>query len=349
MGDDTSTLEKLQRIKQAALLKRADAPNDKQIVKKGIKSTYPKIPDSANDKLSSQIMHLDNDATLKMGQDKVRVDDLLFSIATSLENTDSGIGTHNEYLEWIDETKEILYNMNDGEITDKDINQREGFVKDSFNREAELMVCIGLYEKSASPEAKQKAAELKYKLLKLREMRSIITQYTKSKTFAKVEQERQEEEKKENAETYSCCSHDHNENNTQSQSNSKDDDSLDGLYAVLGLGLTASVSAEVLRRYGIDHTNDFDLKNNYDWEKRLRENIERADLNAMNSYDRAISGRIVENRINNTSRSKEQIAEHLAQITERRAPVHNDPRYNYNEARKLAFNVDKFHQVSNNR
>jgi len=344
MGDDTNTLEKLQRIKQAAQLKKADAPNDKQIVKKGIKKNYPEIPNGANDRLASQIMHLDNDEMLKMGPDKITVKDLLYHLAKSLEETDSGTGSHNEYLEWVKDTRDILKNMNDGQITDEDIAQREDFVKDSFNREAEIMVCIGLYEKSSSPASKQKAAELKHKLLKLREMRSIVTRYTKSKPMAKVEQQHQleQEKRKEQATTDYML----NKMYKNQYDNSSD---LDGLYGALSLGLATSVSRDVLKRYGIDHSEDFDLKQDYDWEKRLRENIERADLNAMNSYDRAISGQIVENKINNIDRSKEQIAAHLAQITGRRAPVHDDPKYNYSEARKLAFNIDKFHQVSNNR
>ena len=99
--------------------------------------------------------------------------------AESIENINSGIDPVAEYFSWLNETTSILNHLNDGFITKEDSLERESFLTLTDQREADLMVCLGLYENSRSKEAEDRARFIRYKLQKLREMRTAITFLTR--------------------------------------------------------------------------------------------------------------------------------------------------------------------------
>ena len=106
-------------------------------------------------------------------------DTFLFSIAESLENTRCETTSQNEYFTWSDEGETIMKHMTDGCVDAADLAEKEDFIKDSYQREAELLTCLGLYEKSNNPLAKKRHQELMIKLQRLRQIRSALENGTK--------------------------------------------------------------------------------------------------------------------------------------------------------------------------
>ena len=94
--------------------------------------------------------------------------------AKSIEVINSGIDPVAEYFSWLNETTSILNHLNDGFITKEDAAERENFLELTDQREADLMVCLGLYESCKTKEAEERIRFIRYKLQKLRAMRTSI-------------------------------------------------------------------------------------------------------------------------------------------------------------------------------
>lgn len=100
--------------------------------------------------------------------------------AQSVEAINSGIDPVAEYFSWLNETTSILNHLNDGFISREDAQERENFLELTDQREADLMVCLGLYESCKSKEAEERIRFIRYKLQKLREMRTSIKFLTRT-------------------------------------------------------------------------------------------------------------------------------------------------------------------------
>lgn len=120
----------------------------------------------------------------------IEKDTFYFEQANSIERINCETSTMNEYFTWIDEGQVIIRHMNDGEVTPEDVKERDDFIDMSFQRETELLTCLGLYERSinmGNTEAKVKFDELRLKLQKLREIRSSIQNSCNHDVNKKVE------------------------------------------------------------------------------------------------------------------------------------------------------------------
>ena len=113
-------------------------------------------------------------------------DDSSLREALSIEHINSETSSSQEYFRWLDETSDILKNMNDGFVTEEDLKDRNAFLDLSHQREAELMVCLGLLQHSKSPQAQEEFKKLQYKLTKLREMRSAIKNRTRNQVDVEI-------------------------------------------------------------------------------------------------------------------------------------------------------------------
>lgn len=100
--------------------------------------------------------------------------------ARSIEVINSEIDPIAEYFAWLNETTTILNHLNDGFITKEDATEREAFLELTDQREADLMVCLSLYENCKSKEAEERIKFVRYKLQKLREMRTAIKFLTRT-------------------------------------------------------------------------------------------------------------------------------------------------------------------------
>ncbi len=100
--------------------------------------------------------------------------------AISIENINSGTNSVEEYFAWLNSTTDILKNMNDGFVSKTDLDTRNKFLSDTEQRETELMLCLGLLDGCNHPSADETSRNLRYKLQKLREMRSAIKHTTRN-------------------------------------------------------------------------------------------------------------------------------------------------------------------------
>lgn len=95
-------------------------------------------------------------------------------IADLIENNNCETSSMNEYYRWIGATLDILHHTSDGDITQEDLNERKNFISMSYDRETEILLCLALYEGSGKIQNKEKINLLRFKLARLREMRSIV-------------------------------------------------------------------------------------------------------------------------------------------------------------------------------
>ena len=96
------------------------------------------------------------------------------SIADLIEQSSCETSSMNEYYRWVSATAEIIRHTGDSNVTHHDIDERNGFLKMSFDREAEILLCLALYQGSNSPQNKEKIDVLRFKLARLREMRTMV-------------------------------------------------------------------------------------------------------------------------------------------------------------------------------
>lgn len=113
-------------------------------------------------------------------------DEMGLKEAISIENVNSETSSSQEYFRWLNETSEILKNMNDGYVSDQDLSERNSFLEATHQREAELMVCLGLLANCRSPKAQEEYKKLHYKLTRLREMRASIKERTRNEPDVEI-------------------------------------------------------------------------------------------------------------------------------------------------------------------
>ena len=180
-----------------------------EIVKRALLSTYKDLNEKALRQATRETIFAPQDRRIKIGGRNVSASDLRYEVANtienlgsdksiehaqdlqsmiaqSIENINSETSSSQEYFRWLDETTDILKNMNDGFVTDEDLEKRNEFLDFSHQREAELLVCLGLYQSSKNPEAQEKAKQIRYKLTKLREMRSAIENRTRNQADVEI-------------------------------------------------------------------------------------------------------------------------------------------------------------------
>lgn len=165
------------------------------------------------------------------------------SIADLIEQSSCETSSMNEYYRWISATAEIINHSHDNNITHKDLDERNSFLKMSYDREAEILLCLALYQGSNIEQNRAKIDLLRFKLARLREMRSMVSNTTntlkrKRKITKEMIQRYKEYLKKISNEIY--ISFDINLN-LKLNDNQSDYDDLDEKYSHL-----ASVQAYIL-------------------------------------------------------------------------------------------------------
>ena len=162
----------MDQVNQAAMKKNRKSP--REIIAVGIeKSTGISDTETVN-RLADKVL------ADEIKEQEANHDVFLFSIAESLENIRCETTSENEYFSWIDGAKKIMEHLTDGYVSFKDIHEKDAFIKMSWQRETELLTCLGLYEKSNHPLAKERYAVLKIKLQRLRQIRSALLTGTKN-------------------------------------------------------------------------------------------------------------------------------------------------------------------------
>jgi len=96
-------------------------------------------------------------------------------IADLIEQSSCETSSMNEYYRWVGVTSEIVRNTSDGQVTHRDLNERKTFINMSYDREAEILLCLALYQGAGAEQNREKIDILRFKLARLREMRSIVS------------------------------------------------------------------------------------------------------------------------------------------------------------------------------
>lgn len=165
------------------------------------------------------------------------------AIADLIEKSNCETSTMNEYYRWISVTAEILNHMNDGEVTHDDLEERNQFIHMSYDRESEILLCLALYEGAGKSANKEKIEKLKFKLARLREMRSII------RNTSTMVNTKSYEEKEKIRQYYTYCTNLLSENNL------------------------STANFNLILNLNINHSNDEDLDEDYSYIDYLRQTV----------------------------------------------------------------------------
>lgn len=180
-----------------------------EIVKHALRNTYNSLNEKMLRQVTREVAFAPQNRKIEVGGQKTTVSDLRYQLAHTIENLgsqktldeakdlqymtahsieamNSETSSSQEYFRWLDETTEILKHMNDGFVTKEDLDERNEFLDSSHQREAELMVCLALYESSKHPDAQEQVKKMRYKLMKLREMRSAIENRTRNQADVEI-------------------------------------------------------------------------------------------------------------------------------------------------------------------
>jgi hypothetical protein len=201
--------EKQQRLAD----KEARSAQKKQtdVVRDALKRTYRRMDEKLLEQTTQETVLAPQDRIIMVGSTPVKASDLRFKLAEKIDNPNAGglsaaedlqmmvassieainseTSSSQEYFRWLDETSTIIKNMNDGFVSEADLKERNDFIAMSHQRETELLVCLALYSGSNSQAAREKAENIRYKLKKLREMRSAIEATTKNQADKPVTEE----------------------------------------------------------------------------------------------------------------------------------------------------------------
>lgn len=175
-------MSRIEKMRHMQLGRHDNVDSSKNIIQKAVMHQYPNINVQEAARATRELVLAPKSASIKIGDDDVKVSDLQFQIAESIELLNSETTSSQEYFSWFDETDRIIQDMNDGFVSEDDLKQRNDWIDMSYTREAEMMTCLGLYQSSKFPGARKKYDEIYNKLVKVRQLRSSIRETTANKT-----------------------------------------------------------------------------------------------------------------------------------------------------------------------
>ncbi len=171
-------LERLRLVQRSKQFSPHNIVTPSVIVSQAIKRVNPAVSYNEAQQIAQTMVSAPTDATIKVGNQEIKNEDLQFKIAESIELLNSETNSVQEYFSWFEDCAQIIHDMNDGYVTDSDLANRNEWLDDSYTREAELMVCLGLYRNSSFPGSQEKYNQVYNKLVKLRQLRNAIKECT---------------------------------------------------------------------------------------------------------------------------------------------------------------------------
>lgn len=350
-------LERLRRI-QLGRQDRLDSP--KNIIQRAVQREYPDMDRMQAEKVTRELVLAPKKSTIKIGNDEIKVADLQFQIAESLEMISSETSSSQEYFSWFTESSEIMQHMNDGFVSEDDLKERNEWIEMSYSREAEILTCLGLYQGSAFPEAKKKYAEIYNKLVKLRQIRNAIKESTANKADKPQEVDiKKKENDYKKAVVYVAAMREFMKRpprwNMPKRTLQKlnmyhgDDDDLDDDYD------------DFYEQYEDDDLRRSDEENriyqgeaneitelNFSFNDSLKEEILfHWDDDRMQSYERSAAEEFIEkiDEAQPALQTEEDILDHIARLSGRRPPLKNRPS-GYTMDRARAFSSMHYNSLS---
>ncbi|MFI3241665.1 MAG: hypothetical protein R3Y43_03775 [Alphaproteobacteria bacterium] len=141
------------------------------------------------DDLAKALMHR-NDFLVQIGDKKVTAKEIREDVVERIQNP-INIEANGK---WFDQGKEIIMNMNDGDITADDIAKRGAFLEDIGSRQTELYALLSLYQTSTLPAAKAAVAKIQARLAKLEKVEKVVLKATRRPEQALNNQNVEEDE-----------------------------------------------------------------------------------------------------------------------------------------------------------
>ncbi len=336
--------ERLERLRHMRLNHHDALDSSKNIVMRAVQQEYPDLGRQDAERVTRELVLAPKQSSIKIGDKEVPVADLQFHIAMSIEALGSETSSEEEYFSWFTESSEIIQRMNDGFVSKDDLAERNKWLETSYAREAELMTCLGLFQSSAFPEARERYNSLYNKLVKLRQIRSSIRETTANKTDEQKEVDlKQKEDAYKKAVVYVAATRE-----------------------FLKRQPRWNMSRRTLLKLNIYHGNDDELRDDYDdfygiydndiqlqdelyqeensvdnvlsfrFDDELKKDILfHWDDDRMPSYDRSLAEELFARAGNiHQEKSKEDIRERIARLSGRRPSLNsNSPGYNMNRVR----------------
>lgn len=310
------------RIRKMEMLRndssRLDTPEN--IVRKAVERLYPRINAEDSRRIVTGLVTQPTSSKIKIGDEEIRIDYLNEYVADNIElinagSSEYGSSSMGEYFGWIEEGQSVIRNMTDGEITVQDLEEKHDLLSNFQQREVDLMTCIALYKRCnlEDERIKKKFEELNKKLLRLREIRSAVETSTKDKVDEKNRPENNVARDIIKAQVYLNFL------------------SLVGREVEDGKQL---VSPEERRQLNI-------ISNSYVNVPYVLESISRASQRKDN-FCESLAERYVMQKEEAKPQTRESIEHKLAVLSGRRAPLRQEPEYDYSQTRARAFDMNKY-------
>ena len=310
------------RIRKMEMLRndssRLDTPEN--IVRKAVERLYPRINAEDSRRIVTGLVTQPTSSKIKIGDEEIRIDYLNEYVADNIElinagSSEYGSSSMGEYFGWIEEGQSVIRNMTDGEITVQDLEEKHDLLSNFQQREVDLMTCIALYKRCnlEDERIKKKFEELNKKLLRLREIRSAVETSTKDKVDEKNRPENNVARDIIKAQVYLNFL------------------SLVGREVEDGKQL---VSPEERRQLNI-------ISNSYVNVPYVLESISRASQRKDN-FRESLAERYVMQKEEAKPQTRESIEHKLAVLSGRRAPLRQEPEYDYSQTRARAFDMNKY-------
>lgn len=106
-------------------------------------------------------------------------------IADLIEQSSNETTSMNEYYRWVHVVSDIVNHTGDGVVTHDDAAERRAFISMSYDREVELLLCLALYQGAGAQTQEEKINLLLFKLERLRELRNIVFNTSRTITSQK--------------------------------------------------------------------------------------------------------------------------------------------------------------------
>lgn len=336
--------ERLERLRHMQLNRQDALDSSKNIIMRAVQQEYPDLGRQDAERVTRELVLAPKKSSIKIGDKEVPVADLQFHIAMTIETLGSETSSEQEYFGWFTESSEIMQHMNDGFVSEDDLAERNEWLENSYAREAELMTCLGLFQSSAFPKAKEHYNNLYNKLVKLRQIRSSIRETTANKADKPQEVDlKQKEDAYKKAVVYVAAMREFLKRQPRWNMSRRtllklniyhgDDDELsddyDDFYGMYDDDLRLQDEL-----YQEENGEDNELSFRFDDE--LKKNILfHWDDDRVPSYDRSLAEEFIERAENvHQEERPEDIRERIARLSGRRPPLKsNSLGYNMNRAK----------------
>lgn len=188
------------------------APDNTSLIKKNLKKKFNETDEKELSALTREVIFAPNSYKTKINNKELNISNIRETLADTIENTRSAAefipysldaeiadlieqancetSSMNEYYRWVTASMDIIKRTSDGDVSKNDTNEREDFLAMSYDREAEILLCLALYEGTSSSHNKEKIDLLKFKLARLREMRSLVRNTPSRPTRHPLEKEK---------------------------------------------------------------------------------------------------------------------------------------------------------------